>query len=367
MLRITRHSKVSSARRGVLTLPHGKVRTPFFMPIATRGAVRSVPFSDVKKLGAEIALANTYHLLLRPGHEVLKKIGGLHKFTGWDRPILTDSGGYQVFSLSKFRKICDQGVEFRSHLDGGKVLLTPETSLRFQVDLGVDIAMVLDDVVAHPATKSQAKEAVRRTTEWARRSHDFMKKKDAKRTNVFGIIQGSTYEDLRVESAKQLTEIDFDGFAIGGLSVGEPAKDMYAMTDIVVPHLPKDRPRYLMGVGTPDNIVESVKRGVDMFDCVIPTRNARHGMLYVNRGWSLNKGSITYDTLRIKNQRYAKKDEAIDASCSCQTCKTTSRAYLRHLFHVGEPLAMHLASVHNLAFYLGIMKDLQDLIQKGKI
>lgn len=365
MFKILKQSKRSGARLSTLTLSHGKVSAPFFMPIATRGAVRSLAFSDVKSMGAEIVLANTYHLYLRPGIPALKKLGGLHEFTRWDKPILTDSGGYQVFSLAKMRKVSDAGVDFQSHIDGAHVSLTPEESLKAQMIMGVDVAMVLDDVAAYPATHERAADALRRTTLWAKRQAKLAKVSKTK-TKVFGIVQGSIYKDLRKQSAEELVSLNFDGYAIGGLSVGEPKKFLREMTKFTAALLPENKPRYLMGVGTPDDIVAAVKNGVDMFDCVIPTRNARHGTLYVNRRWDA-KGNLKYDVLKITNSKYALSKNRIDAKCACETCKTTSRAYLRHLFNVGEPLAMHLATIHNVNFYLELMREVRSRIKQGKL
>ncbi len=363
MFKVLKKSKRSGARIGTLTLSRGRVSSPFFMPIATRGAVRSLAFSDVVDMGAEIVLANTYHLYLRPGIPALKKLGGLHEFTGWDKPILTDSGGYQVFSLAKMRKITDVGVDFQSHIDGAKVSLTPEESLRSQIAMGVDIAMLLDDVAEYPASHERAADALRRTTLWAKRQAKLAKVSKAK-TKVFGIVQGSVYKDLRKQSAEELVALNFDGYAIGGLSVGEPKKFLREMTKFTAALLPENKPRYLMGVGTPDDIVAAVKNGVDMFDCVIPTRNARHGSLFVNRRWDA-KGNLRYDVLKITNRKYALSKDRIDAKCPCETCKTTTRAYLRHLFNVGEPLAMHLATIHNVNFYLELMREIRGRIKKG--
>lgn len=366
MFRVVSQSRKSKARRGVFSLAHGTVHTPVFMPIATRGAVRSVPFLDIEEAGFEIVLANTYHLFLRPGIATIKKLHGLHRFMNWEKPILTDSGGFQVFSLSHLRKIDDTGVTFRSHLDGSLQTLTPEKSLEIQLGFGVDIAMVLDDVVGYKATKAQVAVAKQRTYDWALRSKTYLQKKRTRNTKTFAIVQGGISPDLRRESAAELVDLNFDGYAIGGLSVGEPAQNMYAMTDAVNEILPIKKPRYLMGVGTPENIVESVKRGVDMFDCVIPTRNARHGSLFVGRRWDA-RGKLHYASLKISNEKYANKNEPIDKTCTCQTCATTSRAYLRHLFHVGEPLAMYLATIHNLQFYFDLMKEIRQRIKEGKL
>ncbi len=365
MFKIVKQSKRSGARLSTLSLSHGKISGPFFMPIATRGTVRSLAFSDVVSMGAEIVLANTYHLYLRPGIPALKKLGGLHAFTGWNRPILTDSGGYQVFSLAKMRKITDAGVDFQSHIDGARVSLTPEESLRAQITMGVDVAMVLDDVAEYPATHERAADALRRTTLWAKRQAKLAKTSKTK-TKVFGIVQGSIYKDLREQSARELVALNFDGYAIGGLSVGEPKKFLRELTKFTAALLPENKPRYLMGVGTPDDILAAVKNGVDMFDCVLPTRNARHGTLYVNRRWDA-KGNMKYDALKITNRKYALSKARLDKNCKCETCKTTSRAYLRHLFNVGEPLAMHLATIHNVNFYLELMREIRSKIKNGQI
>jgi len=364
MFHIVKKSTGSHARRGVLTLAHGKVQTPVFMPIATKGAVRTVPFTNVVEAGAQIVLANTYHLYLRPGNALVKKFGSLHEFIGWKKPILTDSGGFQVFSLSHMRKMKDSGVEFRSHLDGSRVMLTPEKSLGAQMDFGVDVAMVLDDVIGNPATKRQAAEAVERTTKWAKRSKQYAAKRRQRKTKIFGIVQGSTFPELREQSAKELTDIGFDGYAIGGLAVGESTEELYDMAEMTAGFLPETKPRYLMGVGKPEDLVESVKRGVDMFDCVLPTRNARHGTVYARRSWSAS-GKMSYEKLHMKNKKHEAAKEPIDSACSCATCATVSRGYLRHLFHVGEPLAMYYASVHNIQFYLELMQDIRKRISAG--
>lgn len=375
MLRLIKKSKISKARVGKLNTLHGVIQTPFFMPIATRAAVKNLTPQDLKELGAEIILSNTYHLLLRPGMDIIKKIGGLHKFMAWDGPILTDSGGYQVFSLANLRKIKEEGVEFKSEVDGAKILLTPEKVIEIQRILGSDIMMVLDECPPWPCHKKYAMKSLELTTRWAKRSKDFLqkimksKKQKNKKTNlIFGIVQGSTYKDLRLESVKKLIEIGFDGYAVGGLAVGEPREKMYQTLDYLVPSLPENKPHYLMGVGKPEEIVEAVKRGIDMFDCVIPTRNARHGLLYVfgNKKINFNRKSF-YQTIRITNEQYKNDKLPLDSHCNCYTCQNYSRAYLRHLFMTKERLGLRLASLHNLAFYLDLMKKIREQIAKGTI
>ena len=352
------------ARRGKLTLPHGEIETPFFMPIATKGAVKTMSANDMEDLGAQILLSNTYHLMLRPGLEPMKEFGGLHKFMGWDKPILTDSGGYQVFSLSRMNKITEEGVLFQSHIDGAKIELSPERSMEMQSAVGSDIIMQFDDVAAGDSTKERYEDAMERSLRWAKRCKESYNK-DQK---LFGIVQGGTHEDLRERSAKGLTEIGFDGYAIGGLSVGEPKEDCYKYTEFTANLLPEDKPRYFMGGGMPEDIVYYVSVGVDMFDCVIPTRNARHGTLFTwndkpeNIDW-LSWPSDFYTQTRITNQEFANDQSPIDPNCECPTCKTTTRAYLRHLFSVNEILAYRLATIHNLHFYLTLMKSLRSALE----
>ncbi len=353
------------ARRAVLTTPHGTVETPAFMPVGTQGAVKAITHRDLESLGAEIVLGNTYHLHLRPGDELIARQGGLHRFIGWPRPILTDSGGYQVFSLSSRRTIAEEGAHFRSHLDGSAHLMTPEKAADIQANLGSDIAMVLDECVAHPSAEQAAGDAMRRTLRWARRGRDRML---ALRSNgvdgvtsrnpgqaQFGIVQGGVHPQLRAESAAETVAVGFDGYAIGGLSVGEPTEVMYDIVSQTAPLLPDDRPRYLMGTGMPEDLVEAVARGIDMFDCVLPTRNARNGQLFTAHG-----------RLNIKNARYAEDARPIDAECACYTCRTFSRAYLRHLFLAGEIGAATLNTLHNLNFYLDTMRRIRDAIVFGR-
>ena len=342
---------------------HGTVQTPAFMPVGTQGAVKAVTHRDLEDLGAEIILGNTYHLYLKPGDNLIAKAGGLHRFIGWTRPILTDSGGYQVFSLAARRKISDEGAEFRSHIDGSLHLLTPESTTDIQAQLGSDIAMVFDECIATPAPIDVARNAMERSVRWAGRArrrwlqlHDAMSANpDVIVTNPgqaqFGIIQGGTYNDLRTESVQATVEIGFEAYAIGGLSVGEAPEVMYDIVEHTAPQLPADRPRYLMGSGLPDDLFESVARGIDLFDCVLPTRNARNGQLLTRSG-----------PLVIKNARYAEDLQPPDPECGCYTCRHHSRAYLRHLYISGEMTGATLATVHNLYFYLDIMAQMRKAI-----
>jgi len=350
----------NGARRGRLTTPHGAIETPFFMPVGTQAAVKGLTQEALEELGAEIILANTYHLYLRPGHEVIRKLGGLHQFMSWPRPILTDSGGYQVFSLSGLRKITDDGVRFRSHLDGSEHFLTPEKAAEIQLALGSDIAMVLDECIETPAPRDKAEAALRRTMEWARRARAYFLEQARRNGNLpqlqFGIVQGATFADLRRESARQLLDLDFPGYAVGGLAVGEPHEITIAVTAEVTPLLPSDRPRYLMGVGRPEQIADYVALGIDMMDCVLPTRAARHACLYTSEGRVL-----------IKNARYAQDQRPIDSNCLCGVCRRYTRAYLRHLFTAGELTAAILATHHNVHFYLDIMRQIREAIEFGNL
>jgi queuine tRNA-ribosyltransferase len=353
------------ARCGVLSTPHGDVQTPAFMPVGTHGAVKGVTGRDLESLGAEILLSNTYHLYLRPGDGLIARRGGLHRFMHWNKPILTDSGGYQVFSLSERRTINEEGARFRSHLDGSAHLLTPEKAADIQAQLGSDISMVLDECLAHPDDPRAARESMERTLRWAARARQrFLAIAEGGVPDVvvtnpgqaqFGIVQGSVFKDLRVESARRTVEVGFESYAIGGLSVGEPAHVMYEVVGHTTPHLPADRPRYLMGTGTPEDLVESVARGVDLFDCVLPTRNARNGQLFTSEG-----------RINIKNARYAEDDGPLDPACSCYTCRTYSRAYLRHLFAAGEIGASTLNTLHNLHFYLDSLRRIREAIVFGR-
>lgn len=349
------------ARRGLLTTAHGEVETPAFMPVGTQGAVKGVTHRDLQEAGAEIMLSNTYHLYLRPGDHLIARLGGLHRFTGWSRPILTDSGGYQVFSLAAHRTIEDEGVRFRSHLDGSGHFITPEKAVDIQAQLGSDIAMVLDECIAHPASMSAARQAMERTLRWARRSRERMTALRSGRTDgvtvsnpgqaQFGILQGGVYPELREQSAHETVAIGFEAYAVGGLSVGEPADVMYDVVSRTSPLLPVDQPRYLMGTGTPQDLVEAVARGIDLFDCVLPTRNARNGQLFTSEG-----------RINIRNACYAEDDRPPDPSCACYTCRTVSRAYLRHLLVAGEMSAATLNTLHNLNFYLDTMRRIREAI-----
>jgi queuine tRNA-ribosyltransferase len=353
------------ARQGVITTAHGDVRTPAFMPVGTQGAVKGVTHRDLEAAGAEILLSNTYHLYLRPGDDLIARRGGLHRFVGWTRPMLTDSGGYQVFSLAARRTISEEGVRFQSHLDGSSHLLTPERAADIQAQLGSDIAMVLDECVAYPVEEGVARASMERTVRWAQRARDRqleLRARPVDRVTVtnrgqaqFGIVQGSVFPALRDESARQTVAVGFEGYAIGGLSVGEPREIMYDIVGRTTVLLPPERPRYLMGVGTPEDLVEAVARGVDMFDCVLPTRNARNGQLFTSEG-----------RINIKNARYAEDDRPPDSSCHCYTCRTFSRAYLRHLFLAGEINAATLNTLHNLQFYLDTLQRIREAIEFGR-
>jgi queuine tRNA-ribosyltransferase len=350
-----------AARRGEITTPHGVIQTPAFMPVGTQGAVKATRHRDLVEAGAEIILGNTYHLFLRPGDELIARRGGLHRFIGWSHPILTDSGGFQVFSLAERRVITEEGADFRSHLDGSRHLLTPERAVDIQARLGSDIAMVLDECLAYPATHEEAARSMQRSARWAARCRGRMaelRSGAAEGVTVtttgqaqFGIVQGGVYQDLREESVEATMRVGFEGYAIGGLSVGEPVDLMYAVVAHTARLLPADQPRYLMGTGTPEDLVESVARGVDMFDCVMPTRNARNGQLFTSLG-----------RLNIKNARYAEDDGPLDPECGCYTCRTHSRAYLRHLYMAREMSAGALNTLHNLSFYLDTMRRIRDAI-----
>jgi len=347
----------SGARLGRLTTPHGVIETPAFMPVGTAATVKGQTQEDLEELGVQILLSNTYHLFLRPGHELIRRMGGLHKFMSWPHPILTDSGGFQVFSLSDLRKVTDEGVTFRSHVDGSEHFLSPEKSLEIQMALGSDIVMVLDECIEAPAPESRAREAAARTLAWARRTRDhFAAHGDPSRQAVFGIVQGGTHAALRRENADALVELDFPGYAIGGLAVGEPHAVTCDMTQAAASRLPADRPRYLMGVGKPEQIVDYVALGIDMMDCVLPTRSARHGCLYTSQGRVL-----------IRNAQYANDPRPIDENCRCSVCKRYSRSYLRHLYSTGEFLALILNTHHNLYFYLDMMRQIREAIGFGNL
>jgi queuine tRNA-ribosyltransferase len=350
----------TGARRGVLNTPHGAVQTPFFMPVGTQASVKGLRNEALEELGAGIILSNTYHLYLRPGHEAVRKLGGLHKFMSWPRAILTDSGGFQVFSLSELRKVTDDGVRFRSHLDGSEHMLTPEKAAEIQLALGSDIAMVLDECIETPAPRDKAEAAVARTTKWAGRARKYFLEQASRNGELaqwqFGIVQGATFADLRRASAQQLLELDFPGYAVGGLAVGEPHALTCEMTGEVTALLPRDRPRYLMGVGKPEQIADYVSLGIDMMDCVLPTRAARHACLYTSEGRVLIKGA-----------RYAMDQRPPDPNCSCSVCRRYTRAYLRHLFAAGELTAAILATHHNVHFYLDLMRQIREAIEFGNL
>jgi queuine tRNA-ribosyltransferase len=350
----------TGARRGVLNTPHGAVQTPFFMPVGTQATVKGLRNEALEELGAGIILSNTYHLYLRPGHEAVRKLGGLHRFMSWPHAILTDSGGFQVFSLSELRKVTDEGVRFRSHLDGSEHMLTPEKAAEIQLALGSDIAMVLDECIETPAPRDKAEAAVKRTAEWAARARKYFLEQSSRNGELpqwqFGIVQGATFAGLRRESAQQLLGIDFPGYAVGGLAVGEPHAVTCEMTAEVTALLPRDRPRYLMGVGKPEQIADYVALGIDMMDCVLPTRAARHACLYTSEGRVL-----------IKNARYAADQRPPDPNCSCSVCGRYTRAYLRHLFAAGELTAAILATHHNVHFYLDLMRQIREAIEFGNL
>jgi queuine tRNA-ribosyltransferase len=375
-------------RRGQLTLAHGVVQTPVFMPVGTAATVKAVPQGVLEDLNAEIILANTYHLYLRPGHAVIRRLGGVHRFMSWDRPMLTDSGGFQVFSLAKLRKVSAEGVEFRSHLDGSKHFFSPEHSMEVQIALGADVMMVFDECVETPASWERTRDSMGLTHAWAERSRAYWmehrdevpwgreglgireqglgsadeglgirKNLEGKHQALFGIVQGGMYADLRKESAERLVEMDLPGYAIGGLAVGEPREVTLEMIALTLEHLPKDKPRYVMGVGYPDEIEEYARMGVDMMDCVLPTRAGRHGLLFIREDPKDRRSAVV--RLNIKKAEFAEDQRPIDEGCGCMVCRRYTRAYLRHLFASGEPLGATLNSVHNLAFYLETMEVLR--------
>ncbi len=348
---IEKKSSDSRARTGSIMTEHGEIPTPIFMPVGTLGSVKAVSVEELKQCEARIILGNTYHLYLRPGCEVMTHMGGLHKFMNWDRPILTDSGGFQFFSLAKLAKFSQEGVNFQSHIDGSRHLFTPEKAVDIQMVLGSDIMMSLDWCIQHPANEKETMTALEKTTFWARRGRDHWLEKGGV-NNLFGIVQGGMYPHLRTLSAEQLIELDFPGYAVGGLSVGEPTDMMYEMADHTVPLLPHDKPRYVMGVGTPENLVEMVGMGVDMFDCVMPSRNARNGQLFTARG-----------TINISNARFRMDENPIDDTCKCYVCQNYSRAYLRHLYKTRELLSYRLNTIHNLHYYLNLMERIRQSIK----
>lgn len=351
---LIKKEKMTKARLGVLHTLHGDIETPVFMPVGTQATVKTMTPEELKEIGARIILSNTYHLYLRPGHEVIKKAGGLHKFMNWDRAILTDSGGFQVFSLGPLRKITEDGVEFRSHLDGSRHFLTPEKVIEIENALGADIIMSFDECAPYPADYDYVKNSMETTLRWAKRGKEAHKNID--KQALFGIVQGGTYDDLRRECANRLVDMDFPGYSIGGLSVGEEKELMYHVVDYTTDLLPQDKPRYLMGVGSPDDLIEGVIRGVDMFDCVLPTRMARNGTVLTSRG-----------RLIIRDAPHAEEFIPIDSECDCYTCRNFSRAYIRHLFKANEILAARLATIHNLRFLTKLMEDIREAIKQDKL
>ncbi|MDE6385251.1 MAG: tRNA guanosine(34) transglycosylase Tgt [Eubacterium sp.] len=353
--------KEGNARRGVFETVHGTVQTPAFMNVATVAAIKGgLSTEDLRQIDTQVMLCNTYHLHVRPGDDIVKDMGGLHKFTNWDKPILTDSGGFQVFSLAKLNKIKEEGVTFHSHIDGKKIFMGPEESMQIQSNLASTIAMAFDECVENPATYKYAKEACDRTTRWLERCKIEMDRLNSltetinKNQLLFGINQGCTFDDLRVEHMKLIAKMDLDGYAIGGLAVGEPKEDMYRIISAVTPFAPENKPRYLMGVGTPGNILEAVSRGVDLFDCVMPSRNARHGHLFTKKG-----------IININNAKYVRDDTPIDEKCNCPVCQNYSKGYIRHLLKANEMLGMRLTVMHNLYFYNNLMKEIRENLEKG--
>jgi len=347
----------SKARAGIVHTDHGDIETPIFMPVGTRGSVKAVEQRELDEAGSQIILGNTYHLYLRPGNEIMNKMGGLHKFNAWKKPILTDSGGFQVFSLSELRKLSEEGVKFQSHIDGSYHMFTPESVVKTQRIIGSDIMMVLDECTPYPCEYQYAKKSNEVTMRWAKRCQVEVENSEplyGHHQALFPIVQGSVYKDLRKISAETLVDMNFEGYAIGGLAVGEPAEEMYEISDFVTDILPKEKPRYLMGVGTPQNILEGIARGIDMFDCVMPTRNGRNAMVFTRNG-----------ILNLKNLKHATDQTPVDPECDCYGCKTFSRGYLRHLFQVEEILALQMASLHNVTFYLWLVKEARRRILAG--
>lgn len=341
--------KQTGARLGRVHTPHGSFDTPAFMPVGTQASVKGMSPEELKRIDAQIILSNTYHLYMRPGHDIVEDAGGLHGFMRWDRPILTDSGGFQVFSLSDLRDIKEEGVTFKSHIDGSKHFISPEKAVEIQNSLGSDIMMAFDECIPYPCDYDYAKRSLKRTTRWAERCKTAHK--NTEKQSLFGIVQGGTYSDLRVESAKQLLELDFPGYAIGGLSVGEPADEMYSMLECTVPLLPADKPRYLMGVGSPDYLIDGAIRGIDMFDCVLPTRIGRNGTVLTSKGKMI-----------VRDAKYSRDYRPMDSECDCYACKNFSRAYIRHLLKAGEVLGIRLTTWHNLKFLLDLMKKVRQAI-----
>lgn len=346
--------KQTGARLGRLHTPHGVIETPIFMPVGTQATVKAMTPEELKDIGSQIILSNTYHLYMRPGHDLVERAGGLHKFMNWDKPILTDSGGFQVFSLGPLRKIKEEGVEFRSHLDGSKHFLSPEKATEIQNALGSDIIMAFDECAPYPADRQYVKNSLERTTRWLERCKAAHKYPE--RQALFGIVQGGMYKDLREQSAREITAIDLPGYAIGGLSVGEPKEMMYEVLDYTVPLLPEDKPRYLMGVGSPDDLLEGVLRGIDMFDCVLPTRIARNGTAMTSQG-----------KVVVRNASYAEDFTSLDPECDCYTCRNYTKAYLRHLIKCNEILGARLLTIHNLHFLLKLMENVREAIREDRL
>ncbi len=353
--KITKNCTTTRARAGMLTTAHGQVQTPIFMPVGTAGTVKSLTPEDLHACGAQIILGNTYHLYLRPGVAVVEKFGGLHRFMGWDRPILTDSGGFQVFSLSRLTRVTDEGAEFQSHIDGSRHRIRPEDAVDIQRSLNSDIAMCLDQCIPFPASEAEAEAALKRTSHWADRCASHWQTFPASGSALFGIVQGGMFPSLRKRSAEDLSEIGFPGYAVGGLSVGEPKDLMLEMADYTIPLLPGDRPRYVMGVGTPEDLVEMAAMGADMFDCVLPTRNARNGQLFTAEG-----------TLNIANARFREDVGPVDETCGCYTCRTFSRAYLRHLYTAKELLSYRLNTIHNVHYFLSLARSMRQAIAEDR-
>lgn len=356
MYTLIHKDQTSKARLGKVSTNHGQIDSPFFMPVGTNGTVKSMTVGDLHQVNAQIMLSNTYHLYLRPGMDILKNFGGLHQFIGWDKPMLTDSGGYQVFSLTKLRKLTEEGVEFRSHLDGSKHLFTPEKVMEIESVIGADMIMPLDVCAPYPCGIQEAEQSVRLTTQWARQSKDYFdSNKMEVRQRLFGIVQGATYKELREQSAKEISQIPFDGYAVGGVSVGEPVEEMFKALDWVMPILPENKPRYFMGIGLPDQIVKAVGCGIDMFDTVLPTRFGRHGTAFSRKGRYI-----------IKNAEFKNDKGPLDESCTCKVCNEYSRGYIRHLCMLNEITGLHLVTYHNLSFYINLMKDIREAIANNQ-
>lgn len=354
-LTFTLLAQQNAARRGRLELAHGTVDTPAFMPVGTQATVKTLDPLEVEGTGAQILLGNTYHLYLRPGHERVRQLGGLHRFMAWPHPILTDSGGYQIFSLARLNRVEEEGVTFQSHLDGSRHKITPELATQIQIALGSDILMAFDTMSPYPAEHARAREDMERTTRWAKRCADTWRQEGSPGQNLFAIVQGGLYPDLRRESVRELLELDLPGYAVGGLSVGEPLEHAMETLEVTVPEMAADRPRYLMGVGRPEDLLEAVDRGIDLFDCVLPTRNARKGSVFTSRG-----------KLVVKNQPYAMDERPIDPDCDCPVCRRFTRAYIRHLFQAGEILGLRLASLHSLSYYQRLMREIRTAIEEGR-